>query len=170
MPDITLSQAARELAASADVGDVVLHTLQVDHPAFTEPLSLVNDYSSLTATLEDGVTVVTFVAFGFDFRLPDVEQAQSPELEIAIDNVSREILAYIDLASQSQSLATITYRMYLASDLSGPCNDPPLVLTVTAVTADVFRVRLQAGFSNFANVRFPREDYTAARFPGLVAT
>lgn len=170
MPDITLSQAAREHAASADVGDVVLQTLQLDHPAFTEPLYLVNDYSSLTATLEDGVTTVTFVAFGFDFRLPDVQQAQSPEVEFSIDNISREVLAYIDLASQSQALATLTYRQYLAGDLSGPCNDPPLVMTVTSVTADVFRIRLQAGFENFANVRFPREDYTAARFPGLVAT
>lgn len=168
MPDITLSQPALEHAASANADDVALHTLQIDHPDFTAPLYLVNNHTSVTATLETAEEV-EFVAFAFDFRLPDLEQAQSPDLEIAIDNVSREILYYIDLASQSQSLATITYRLYLASDLTEPQNSPPLVLTVLGVSADVFRVRITAGFSNFANLRFPREDYTAARFPGLVA-
>jgi len=80
------------------------------------------------------------------------------------------VLGYIDQAAQSDELATVTYRAYLASDLSAPQNDPPLVLTVQSVSADVFRIRMRAGYSNFANVRFPNETYTAQRFPGLVAS
>ena len=169
MPDISLSQTMREHAASSPADDVLLHTLQIDHPAFIAPLYLVNNHVSITATLETA-EVVEFVAFGFDFRLPDVEQATSPELEIAIDNVSREVLGYIDQAAQSDELATVTYRVFLISDLSAPQNDPPLVLTVQSVSADVFRIRMRAGYSNFANVRFPNETYTAQRFPGLVAS
>lgn len=174
MPDTTLSQALAEAYASAPADDVILHTLEFRHPSFTTPIRVVRDYADLTATLEAGAPLnagqaVTFVAFAFDFRLPDVLSSGVPEIEITIDNVSRDIIGYLDQAAQSASLIEVTYRPYLASDLTGPQMDPPLTLVVREATADVFRVVCKAGFGDLANRKFPSQLYTAERFPGLVA-
>ena len=50
-----------------------------------------------------------------------------------------------------------------------PENDPPLTLTVSDITANVFRISATAGFANLANKKFPNLDYTSEVFPGLIA-
>lgn len=170
MPDSSLSAAIEEAYASAPSDDVILHTLEFDHPDFVAPIYVVRDRADFTATLEDGITSVTFVAFAFDFHLPPVEQTASPEIVIRIDNVGREIIAYLDLAAQSSDLITVTYRPYLASDPSAPQQDPPISLVVREVSADVFGVECRATFGDFANRKFPNAFYDAQRFPGLITT
>lgn len=167
MPDSTLSQALKEAYAAAPSDVVIYHTLALDHPAFVSPIYVVNDWADLNATLEDS-TPVTFLRFAFRLALPETTPNSIPEISVEIDNVSRDILANVQLAMQSTSLITITYRQYLSSDLSGPQNDPPLTMTLTSIKADVFKVSATAGFGNLNNKRFPPREYTAEDFPGLV--
>lgn len=169
MPDPALTAAIEEAYASAPADEIIYHTLEFSHPDFVAPIYVVRDRADLTATLEDGVTSVTFTAFAFDFHLPPLEQTASPEIVISIDNVGREIIPYLDAAAQSADLITVTYRPYLSSDLSAPQMDPPISLVVREVTADVFKVECRATFGDFANRRFPSESYDAHRFPGLIA-
>ena len=169
MPDSTLSQAIKEAYASAPSSEVIYHTLEIAHPAFIEPIYVVRDNADLTATLEDGVTVVTFVRFAFDLVKPEVSVIGVPQCQVEFDNVSREILANIQLAMQATDPITLTYREYLGSDLSGPQNDPPLTLTLSNIRATVFRVTATASFGDLNNRRFPTEEYTGERFPGLVS-
>lgn len=174
MPNNALTQALAEAYASAPTAEVILHTLEFRHPSFTAPLRVVNDHQDLSATLEadapeDASTEVTFVAFSFRFRLPDVQKTGMPEIEIEIDNVSREVLAYIDQAANSDDLIEVTYRPYLASDTSAPQMDPPVTLVLHDVDADVFAIRARASFGDYGNRRFPGEWYDAQRFPGLIA-
>lgn len=174
MPDPSLSDALKEAYASAPSDEVVYHTLEFRHSAFSTPIRVVRDNADLTARLEatapvDPDTDVTFIGYAFDLTRPELSATGIPQCTIEIDNVSREILANIELAMASIDPIEVTYREYLGSDLLGPQNDPPMTLQITSISADVFRVRATASFSDIGNRRFPREEYTTERFPGLVA-
>lgn len=175
MPDPALSQALQEAYASAPSDEIIYHTLEIRHPAFTQPIRVVRDNADLTARLEisapvNGNELVTFVGFAFDLVRPEVSATGVPQCTIEIDNVSREILANIELAMPQPDPIEVTYREYLSGGLdAGPENDPPMTLTLISITADVFRVRAVASFADIGNRRFPREEYTAERFPGLIA-
>lgn len=172
MPDFTLSDALEEAYASAPSSEVVLHTLEIRHPDFTQPIRVVRDHQDFDAYLEADAPEnpgeeVTFIAMAFDFTLPEVTKSTSPEIEIGLDNVSGEISAYLDIAANSPDLIEVTYRPYLASDPSGPSMNPPLTLTIRSVTADIFRVKAVAGFADLANKKFPSQTYDTERFAGL---
>lgn len=172
MPDFSLEDALEEAYASAPTEEVVLHTLEIRHPDFTQPIRVVRDYHDFTAYLEADAPEnpgeeVTFIAMAFDFTLPEVTKSTSPEIEIGLDNVSGELAAYLDTAANSADLIEVTYRPYLASDPSGPSMNPPLTLTIRSVTADIFRVKAVAGFADLANKKFPSQTYDTERFAGL---
>ena len=178
MPDPALSEAIREAYAAAPSDVVILHTLELRHPAFEDdegnPTSIrvVRDHVDLTARLEasaplDAGEMVTFVAMAFDLSLPPVDVAPVPEITVTIDNVSREIVRHLDAAATSQDKIEITYRPYLSTDLEGPQMDPPITLVLTEVEADVFRVTGRARMLDIGNKAFPSITYTAGKFPGL---
>lgn len=173
MPDSTLSAAIKEAYASAPSASVIHHTLEIWHPNFTVPIRVVRDSADLTATLEasaprNASQAVTFVGYAFDIVPPEVSATAVPQCTIEIDNVSRDILAQIDLAVGSTDQITVIYRAFLSDDLSGPENDPPLTLTILSISANVFRIKATAGFGDLGNKRFPGLDYTAEVFPGLI--
>lgn len=173
MPDPSLSDAIKEAYATAPAGEIILHTLEFRHPEFVTPLRVVRDRADLDATLEadapeNGGEEVTFVQYAFDLELPDVTNGSSPELLLTIDNVSRDIMAYLDLAANSQDLIEVTYRAYLSTDTSTPQNDPPLTMFLREVECDIFRITARCGFGNFANSPFPRDVYDLQRFAGLL--
>lgn len=172
MPDTTLSDAIKEAYAAAPADEVIYHTLEIRHSSFANPIRVVRDLVDLDATLEadapeDALTEVTFLGYAFDLVPPEVGAGGTPQLVIEIDNVSREILANIELAMASSNLLTAIYRAYLASDLTAPANDPPLTLTIFQINATPMRIRAVAGFQDIVNKRFPSDTYTAERFPGL---
>lgn len=173
MPDPTLSAAIQEAYASAPVDQVIYHTLELWHPAFSAPIRVVRDFNSIDARIEagaarDAAAVVTFVAFAFDIVPPDQTTSGVPQCVIEIDNVSREILAQIDLAVVSAEQIKAIYRAYLSDALlDGPENDPPMELTLISVSATPFRIRATAGFPDLVNLKFPKLDYELETFPGL---
>lgn len=175
MPDTTLSQALREAYASAPSNVTIYHTLELRHPAFSSPIRVVRDNANLLARLETSAPAnpgeqVEFIAFAFDFNKPDVSATGVPQIQLEIDNVDRAIVANIEAAMASTELVKLTYREYISTDLTAPQNDPPVHMTILTISADVFRVRCTAGFANLLNYRFPRTEYDADVFPGLVAS
>lgn len=169
MSDPLLSAAQKEAYASAPVESVLLDTIELSHPDFTQPIYVVLGYEDYTALLEDGVTEVTFQAFAFAINLPEMsESSAAPEFTLRVDGVTREVLREIDAAAESSEKVSVTYRTYLAADPSGPQNTP-LPLDLVYIRADVFSIEMRAAMGNLANWGFPTEDYTAPRFPGLAA-
>jgi len=157
---------------------VVLHTLELRHPAFLDDdgentaVRVVRDHSDLDARLETDAPVnageiVMFVAMGFELNLPPVDTAPVPEIVVTLDNISREIVKHLDAAADSQEKIEVTYRPYLSTDLEGPQLDPPIHLVLTEVEADVFRVTGKARMLDIGNKAFPSENYTARTYPGL---
>lgn len=175
MPDTTLSEALREAYASAPSHIVIYHTIELRHPAFTTPIRVVRNNANLVARLESSAPEnpgeqVEFVAFSFDFTKPEISTSGVPQVVLEIDNVDRAIVANIEAAMAGTDLIKVTYREYISTDLMAPQNDPPLHMTILTISADVFRVRCTAGFANLVNYRFPRTEYDADVFPGLVAS
>lgn len=175
MPDPALSAAILEAYASAPVDQVIYHTLELWHPAFSAPIRVVRDHDPLDARIEAGAArdagaVVTFAAYAFDIIPPDQTTTGLPQCVIEIDNVSPEILSQVDLATTAPSPESITaiYRSYLSDLLDeGPENDPPLEMTLISVSAGIFRIRATAGFPDLLNRKFPGLDFDLATFPGL---
>jgi hypothetical protein len=172
MPDTTLAAAIQEAYAASPVDAIIHHTLEIRHAAFSSPIRVVRDFANLTATLEATAPenpgeAVLFLGFSFDLVPPEVSAASSPQLVIEIDNVSRDILANIELAMSSTDLIEVSYRAYLSTDLTGPQNDPPLTLTIFEINATPMRIRAVAGFRDISNKRFPAGEYSTEQFPGL---
>ena len=175
MPDPTLSDAIREAYAVAPTDQVIYHTLEIWHPVFTQPIRVVRDNVAISARIEAGAardagTLQGFEGYAFDVVPPDQSATSLPQCVIEIDNVSREILAQIDLAVFETDPITVIYRAYLSDNLaSGPENDPPVEMTITQISATPLRIRAVAGFANLLDRRFPALDYNLEDFPGLVA-
>jgi hypothetical protein len=173
MSDPALSAALQEAFASAPVDDIIHHTLEFRHAAFAEPIRVVRDHADLTAALEadapeNPAEAVLFAGYGFTLQPPDVTTDPSPTLGIEIDNVDRTILAAVEASMVSTGAIEVTHRIYLASDLTAPQNDPPLTLTVAKINADLMRVRAGAGFADLANKKFPASEFSAESHPGLI--
>lgn len=173
MPDESMSQAIREAMASVPTDSVILHTIELSHPSFVEPIRVVQDNVDHTLTLEDSAPVnpgeaVLFKSYPFQMTQPSITDNSTPESTITIDNVSREIVNAMERAVESNEVIRVTYRPYLSNDKTTPQYDSPLHLTLTDVVATTMTVSGRVRFRDLANKQFPREKYTAKRFPRLV--
>lgn len=173
------SEALKEAYAANPVDDVVLDTLEIRHPAFVDDsgnptaVRIVRGYDDITATLEADAPLnpgqaVQFIACAFNFVLPGFKSGDVPQLQITLDNVSREITAHLEQAIVEITPIEITYRPYLYSDLSAPQMDPPITMILSDVTVDVFQVTATATLNDVHNWPFPNRLYDTTSFPGLL--
>lgn len=178
MTDTSLSQALKEAYASAPSEVILLHTLELRHPSFVDnngkptAIRVVRDNINHICTLEDSAPLdaskaVEFIAMGFDLELPPVEAIPVPEITLTLDNVSTEIIQYLDRAVETQDMIEMTYRPYLSNDLSCPQMNPPITLVITNITADISKISATARMMDIGNKSFPAENYTVKKYPGL---
>lgn len=185
MPNNTLSAAIKEAYASAPDDEVLIHTLEFRHPAFVDQngqpdsIRVVRDYRDWEAKLEadaplNAGTFQLFIGFAFDFAIPGVEKSSAPAIEITIDNASRIIIDQLDAAIVQPGTLEVTYRPYLFTDvdvsgrLNEPHMNPVLTLVVDSVDVNDSTITAIASVGDYANKRFPNEDYTPSRFAGLI--
>lgn len=170
---MTWSQALKEAYASAPTDVIILPTLELRHALWPAPARVVRDRLDLDALLEAGApqnagAVVAFSACAFEAEPPGSSD-KPPEINIRIDNVSRELSALVDAAMGQRSPIEITYRIFLAGDAE--TYGPHYVLyglTLRRVAVTATSVTGTATFGDYINRAFPRALYTAAQFPGLV--
>jgi len=169
--------AIKEAYASCPVDIIILPTLELRNPSFQDDegnptaARIVYDQADLTALLESDALLhanqqVLFQKCAFEFSIPESSD-RLPELQLSIDGVTRELSAYLELAVSYRAPIDITYREFLHSN---PLSGPHYVLnglTLRRVTSNIFRVAGSASFFDFANMCFPKEVYTRAKFPGL---
>lgn len=173
MPDPSLSDALREAYASAPADQVIWHTLELWHAAFSVPIRVVCDVTALDARIEDGAArdagaIVTFAAYPFTVVPPDVTAEALPQVTIEIDNVTREILTQVDTAIAAGGAIEVIYRQFLSDTaLIGPETDPPLTMELIQVSSTRSRIRATAGFATLQDAKFPGLDYDLETFPGL---
>jgi hypothetical protein len=172
---VEISEAIAEAYASANVGDPVLLTLELQHPDFVdadgEPTSawIVNDHRDLVATDEDA-NERTFIGVPFRYVKPEQTDSGAPQAPtVEIDNVSLEVTRLLMLARGSDSPVVVIEREYLPSDTSAPHVLPPTVLELGPPTITAETVSAPLLFGGLTNRRWPARTYTAEDFPGLAA-
>lgn len=178
MTDTSLSEALKEAYASAPSEIIILHTLELRHSAFIDEdgksvaIRVVRDNINHICQLEESAPLnagqeVEFVAMAFDLELPPVEAIPVPEITLTLDNVSTELIEYLDKAIETQDMIEMTYRPYLSNDLSCPQMNPPITLVITEITVDVSKISATARMMDIGNKSFPAENYTVKKYPGL---
>lgn len=174
----TQSEALKEIYASAPVDQMLYETIEVNHPDFIDEngnvyaLRAVLGYTDLDAFLEpnapyNGGQQVTFTALQFTIELAGFGDTDTPSVTLTLDNAGQEMMRYLEQAMSSNKLATIIYRQYVPSDLSGPQTVPPIELTVTDAKVDVFQCVITADATSLQNSVFPNRVYRVQDFQGL---
>lgn len=87
-----MTAAGRRAAAELSPRDVLLDALEIRHPALSTPVRLVNDRADLALEGQ------TWQAIAFTPRLVDDVEQRVPAAEIAVDNVGRPLMEWVEAA------------------------------------------------------------------------
>ncbi len=166
MPNASLTAAIKEAYASAPSNEVILETIALTHSALAAPIYLVKNREDIVATLETAATV-TFEASSFRLTLPPTGDNGLQQLSLSIDNVDLRISDFVNTVKKSTEPVQVYYRAYLASDLTQPQTDPPLVLSLSDISVSLFEASGRASFADLVNKKAPSEYYTRSRFPSI---
>ena len=171
-------QAIAEAMASAG-HETILHTLAFYHPAFKDqvgnPLEVrvVNDNQNFYAPLEatavrDAGRWVEWIACAFEVTPPPDDDSQNPQIGVSVDNVARLLMPWLKAASQSRSVATVTYRPYLAQYPElGVQMTKPYSLIIRDVDIVGAKVSLSASMEDITNKTFLSRIITADDYPSF---
>jgi len=80
---------------SAEEAPLIL--LEINHVALTQPVRVVNDMQDLTSNGN------LFIACPFRYVLPDDFENQLPKAKLAVDNVGRDMMHWIETTSGGQN-------------------------------------------------------------------
>ncbi len=161
-----ITDALKEAYASAPATKTIIDTIEV-HQAGVQPAVYLAQSRLDVVAFDENSVQQTFRASGFQFTLPPANEEGFRSLNIAIDNIGREVSGFINTAKGSVVPVKITYRPYLSDDLSAPQMIPPLVLILKDVEITTLQVTGRATFMDIVNKKFPSELYTRDRFPSL---
>lgn len=173
---VSLADALKEAAVTADVRVAILHTFELYHPVGTPDGAIyaVNDKANFSATKEAGAdrdpgALVDYLAVAITIQRPEEsDTASTPEVTLTVSNVSGLMSDALKLARGSIEPWIIIERVYAANDTAGPLIDPPLELYLVTVSMDAEAVTFRASFGDSANVSVPRTTFKRLEYPGLV--
>jgi hypothetical protein len=168
---VTISAELAAVYATAPVARYFIETLTLVHPIFAEGSNpgnfyMTNQRDGFTGTLENGNTAF-FEPVPFTAIPPNSEETSDLQLQVGIDNVSRQLMSRLEQLGNTPNVPIeIYYRVFLSDDLTVQ-NDPPLKLDIVAVKATQKMVSFAAGLTNLRNKPFPAQLYTTELYPGL---
>lgn len=159
-----LEDTYREAIASGG-NEVFVRTLELTCPAWTEPVLICNGFTDRVCGTEDG-RLLAFRAANIGIALPQKNNKGNQALAFAVDNTTGEVQHKADLALDLNARVTAVYRVYLASDLSAPC-ERPYRMTVESDAFEGNQANLQCGFFDVIGTSWPRKRYSTNKFPAL---
>ena len=172
--------AAWEEAEATAPPDVILYpTLELQHPAFLDtdgvtqiPIRCVTgvaddmDFGIEAGATYNGGGTGTFQAIPFFADRPEFAEGQTPQCQVSVDNVAREMAQYLEAAVQVKADLIAVYREYRSDDLTEPCYGP-VQFVIRKVTVNGTTVTGTARLADLANRKFPKKVYSVDEFPGL---
>ncbi|WP_082476976.1 major capsid protein [Pseudomonas sp. Leaf58] len=123
-----------------------------------------NQASTPLCTTEDGRTL-TFIAMAMDLALPKNDNSAFQNLVLGLDNVTGEVQEVVEEAKAADERFIITFRRYLAEDLTFPQERYRMTLLSREYEDDV--AKLTAGFFDLLNTNGLRTVLTTTLAPGL---
>lgn len=173
---IQLSQALAEAAAHADVRQTPITCLEFRHPNYSVPIRLVNQTDDISVTHEAGAALnpgvsVEYLASRITVTVPEQSPgAGTPEIVITVAHLSGEVKRALDATRDTLNLWTVTERLYLSDDLTGPAILPPLQLTCTAVDFGGGPIaQIRCSYGDPARRATPKLTFRSSQYPGLVS-
>lgn len=164
---MAISQALKEIYASAPATQRYIETLAFSHSLFPQTYYLTNDNQPWTFLLETGEQK-TFSPMPFSVVLPTLDGRGNQDLALTLANIGRDLVDPIEAAIAKPSEPIVcTYRVYVDTALTTPQNDPPLALTITGIEVTRDSVSAAATRADVLNRAFPFNMYTYKLYPGL---
>jgi len=164
--NITYAKAAEEAISMGLTTMQVVECMQLSN-AYAGTKSYVNAPNSLTATLEDGVTVVTFTPINYQATYPKLSTTGVPEFTISIDGADADLINFINSSYASRTKTEISLRTYDASNTSAPMERGALTFVADTISLKQMQVQIKGSFANIKNKQAPSELYISERFPSL---
>lgn len=159
-----LEQIYREAVASGGK-EAFVRTLEITCPAWSSPVLICNGFKDRICGTEDG-RLVTFEAANIGIALAAKNNKGNQALAFGVDNTTGRVRHLADDALDANARVTAVYRVYLASDLSAPC-ERPYRMSVDSDSFEQNQATLQCGFFNLIGAGFPRVFYTTNFVPAL---
>lgn len=159
-----LEQIYREAVASGGK-EAFVRTLEITCPAWAAPVLICNGFKDRICGTEDN-RLLNFTAANIGIALPQKNNKGNQALAFAVDNTTGEVMQKADQALDARARVTATYRVYLASDLSAPC-EKPYRMSVDSDSFEQNQANLQCGFFDLIGTAWPRDLYTTRFVPGL---
>lgn len=173
---ITATRAWREAAATIDVSERMLATLELLHSTFVEngqpaPIRTVMNTEDLRFRLDESAPLnagarVLFQAVPFGIGYPRIGKLGA-EATVWIDNVNREVARYLEPATKLNEPVIVIFRGYLASD-PDTVGHGPFRLLLRSVKRKGARLEGTLTMADPTKLRVMREIYDNARFPALM--
>lgn len=176
-----MNEALFECYASAVQETIVLYTLEINHPAFTQPARVCR-WSAATPEPEkfycrlentapyNAGQIVEFIGLPFDVKFPDKTSDNAGEFQFQINGVGFEIDANLEDAALSGGKITAILRTYIkGQEMDGPeevysgidIKSP----SIDAATGDV---TANGSMFDWINRTFGY-NYTPGKYPALVS-
>ena len=164
---MTISQALKEVYASAPATQRYVETLAFSHSLFPQTFYMTNDNQPWSYLLETG-QLVNFVVMPFKIVLPSLDGKGNQDMRLTIANIGRELIDPLEaaIAKPSEPVRCV-YRVYLDQASSPPQNNPPLTLIITGVQVNRDAVSATATRTDVLSRAFPYNFYKTSEFPGL---
>jgi hypothetical protein len=124
-------------------------------------------FEDRVCTTEDGRTLI-FGAMAMDLALPKNDNSAFQNLVLGLDNVTGEVQEVVEAAKAAGKRFIITFRRYVAEDLSFPQERYRMTLLSRDYEEDV--AKLTAGFFDLLNTNGLRTILTTTLAPGLKYT
>lgn len=144
--------------AEVNAEESPLILLEIDHPELTQPVRVVNDTTDVTSNGD------TYIAFPFRCVLPDDFENQLPKARLSIDNVSRDLMFWIETTGGGQG-STATFKQIMRSN-------PDLIewhiqMSLFNVTVNMQEISAELGFENLFGKPAVTFKYRPDNSPGL---
>lgn len=164
---MAISQALKEVYASAPATQRYVETLAFSHPLFDKTYYLTNDNQPWSFLLESG-HLVTFAAVPFRIVLPGSTGTGNQDLKLTLANIGRDLVDPLESAIADPTKPVVcVYRAYLDQPSSAPQTSPPLSLIITGAELTRDTLSATATRADFHNRAFPYNFYKTSQFPGL---
>jgi hypothetical protein len=148
---------ATEIHATSS-GDPPLALLEITHSGLTTPVRVINDTQSLVSNGN------TYIALGFGIVLPDEREGQLPRAQLAIDNIGRELMQWLDTSNGG---AGAQARLMQVRRSAPDTVEYDITLDVVSVRATAKIVTCDLGFESFLDRPAVLTRYDPLSAPGV---
>lgn len=134
-----------------------LVALEIDHPDLPEPVRVVSDNQDLISNGH------IFIAAPFRFVFPDDQESQAPKASLAISNVGKELMQWIESSAGAKgSTVRIMQIMRSRPDLI----EYETTMSLQNITADMREVSGGLGYDNLLSRPSVAMRYAPDTHPG----